>query len=59
MNYQLGVKLEKMNDKEESVGLFYQTYEVRLGEGEGMEIARERVLRKLEAYLERLTKAKI
>lgn len=59
MNYQLGVKLEKINDKEESIGLFYQTYEVRLGEGEGMEIVRERVFKKLEAYLERLTKAKI
>lgn len=59
MNYQLNVRLEKINDKEESVGLFYQAYEVRLGEGEGTEIARERVLKKLEAYLDRLTKAKI
>lgn len=33
MTVQLSIKLEKMTDKGESTGLFFQSHEVRLGEG--------------------------
>jgi hypothetical protein len=53
------VRLEKTNSKGECEGVFLQSHEVRLGEGEEAEVAREIILKKLEAYLKYLTRVKM
>ena len=59
MSFELLVRLEKTNSKGECEGVFLQSHEVRLGEGEEAEVAREIILKKLEAYLKYLTRVKI
>lgn len=60
MSFELLVRLEKTNSKGECEGVFLlQSHEVRLGEGEEAEVAREIILKKLEAYLKYLTRVKM